>query len=245
MAIEATSRLWRSAAKSELLGTSIRVTDQQYPRLAAAAKKAATALHLETPPVYVAPSSSKVRAHALGTNHDAYIVVNNSLVERFSDEELVALVGNELGHIQNNHVVYTTALFYLTHSAMMFVRWIVQPAIMTLQAWARRAEITCDRAALLATRDLGVTLTALIKFEVGLEDASNFDVDEYLQQLPGTKKGIGRFAELFRSYPYLPKRVQALNVFADGALYKRVIGETGGLSAEEVDGQVQKILSMF
>lgn len=245
MAIEATSRLWRSAAKSELLGTSIKVTDQQYPRVHQAAVKAAKALHLEAPAVYVAPSSSKVRAHALGTNHDAYIVLNNALVERLADDELIALVGNELGHIQNNHVVYNTALFYLTHSAMMFVRWIVQPAIMTLQAWARRAEITCDRAALLATRDLEITLTALIKVEVGMEDASNFDINEYLRQLPDTKKGIGRFAELFRSHPYLPKRVQALNVFAEGSLYKRVIGETGGLSAEEVDGQVQKILSMF
>ena len=41
----------------------------------------------------------------------------------------------------------------------------------TLQAWSRRAEITCDRAALLSARDLEVTLRALVKTELGLPQA--------------------------------------------------------------------------
>ncbi|MCX5747722.1 MAG: hypothetical protein NT062_35100 [Proteobacteria bacterium] len=33
IAIEATTRLWRDVARTELLGTAVKVTDQQYPRV--------------------------------------------------------------------------------------------------------------------------------------------------------------------------------------------------------------------
>ena len=249
MAIEATTRLWKNAAKNELLGTSVKVTDQQFPKVYSAVKQASAALGLDVPSVYVAPESSRVLAQALGTGHDVYIVVNARAVETFTDVELLALLGNELGHIQNNQVTYSTALFYLTHSAVMFVRWIVQPAIMTLQAWSRRAEITCDRAALLCTKDLGATLAAMVKISLGLERDANIDIDEYLKQLPDTKKGIGKLAELFRSHPYLPKRVQALRLFAESSYYQRAVSPPGeraeGLTMEEVDQQVSELLSVF
>ena len=33
IALEATTRLWRDVARTELLGTAVKVTDQQYPRV--------------------------------------------------------------------------------------------------------------------------------------------------------------------------------------------------------------------
>lgn len=247
LALEATNRLWRSAARSELLGTAVRVTDQQFPKVYAQARRAATALGIETPTVYVAPARSSVGARTLGTDDDPYIVLNTELVERLEDDELLSLLGHECGNIQNNHVLYVTALYYLQHSAVSFVRWIVQPAIMTLQAWSRRAEITCDRAALICTRDLHITFNAMMKVELGLERAPAMDIDAYLEQLPGTRTGLGRYGELFRSHPYLPKRVQALKLFADSAFYKRLIGVDAvtGASADEVDRKVSEILSVF
>jgi Zn-dependent protease with chaperone function len=129
----------------------------------------------------------------------------------------------------------------------MFVRWVVQPAIMTLQAWSRRAEITCDRAALLCTRDLDATLAALVKISLGLEGDDQVNIAAYLENLPDTRRGVGRYAELFRSHPYLPKRVQALRLFADSAYYKSARGDdaTGAPSTDEIDIQVAEILSVF
>lgn len=247
IAIEATTRLWKNVAKTELLGTSVQVNDQQFPRVFEASNKAAEALRMSPAPVYIAPGSSSIQAQALGTNDDAYIVLNSQLLDHISDQELLALVGHELGHIQNNHVLYITALHYLTTSAAMFVRWAVQPAIMTLQVWSRRAEITCDRAALLATRDLDVTLHALIKQALGLEGAEQVNVEDYLTNLPDTRTGIGRYAELFRTEPYLPKRVQALRLFATSAYYLQALGETpeGAPSADDIDAEVAEILSVF
>ena len=65
--------------------------------------------------------------------------------------------------------------------------------------------------------------------------------------MPETSRGLGRFAELFRSHPYLPKRVRALRLFAESKLYKTAIaGDTeGALSADDVDAQVSDIISVF
>jgi len=245
MAIEATTRAWKNAAKSQLLGTSIKVSDQQFPRAYQALHKAARILGVEVPAMYAAPADSRIAAQTLGTDDDPYVVVNSALIDRLDDTELLAVIGNELGHVQNNHVVYTTALHYLTHDSVMFVRWIVQPAIIALQAWSRRAEISCDRAALICTRDLHASLSAIVKMSLGVDAQVN--IDEYLAHLPDTRKGIGRVAEMFRSHPYLPKRVQALQLFAESSYYKRLLGEDaeGAPSSEQCDAQVADILKVF
>src|SRR5262249_57620853 len=73
MALEATTRLWRDAAKAELLGTSIKVSDQQFPRVWEAARRAAEALHVRVPPVYVAPAGQNIKARAPGTHAPPYL----------------------------------------------------------------------------------------------------------------------------------------------------------------------------
>jgi Zn-dependent protease with chaperone function len=246
MALEATTRLWRDVARTELLGTAVKVTDQQFPRVLAAAKTAGAALHVRPPVIFAAPTSS-IKVKVLGTEDAPHLIVNLELAETLDDTELVAAIAHELAHIQNGHILYATALHYLNNSAAFFVRWVVQPAIMTLQAWSRRAEVTCDRASLLAVGDLDKTLAALVKLELGLDKGTAFNADEYLRALPDVKKGIGRYAELFRSHPYVPKRVQALRLFAGSALFAHVQGAdpTGKPSLPEIDKQVGDLISVF
>ena len=246
MAIEATTRLWRDVARTELLGTAVKVSDQQFPRVYEAAKRAGAALHVKVPPVFASPTDS-IKIKVLGTEDAPHLIVNLELAEKLDDTELVAAIAHELAHVQNGHILYATALHYLQHSAAFFIRWVVQPAIMTLQAWSRRAEVTCDRASLLAVRDLDKTLQAMVKLELGLDKGSAFNAEEYLKGLPEMKKGIGRYAELFRSHPYVPKRVQALRLFADSALYVQVTGgdATGKPRLDDVDKQVAELISVF
>lgn len=249
MALEATTRLWRDVARTELLGTAVKVTDQQYPRVWKAARAAGAALRVQVPVVFAAPTSS-IKVKVLGTEDAPHLIVNLELAEKLDETQLVAAIAHELAHIQNGHIFYATALHYLTHSAAFFVRWVVQPAIMTLQAWSRRAEITCDRAALLAVKDLDRVLQAMVALELGVDQGSAFNAEEYLRAVPDVpdmKKGIGRYAELFRSHPYLPKRVQALRLFAGSAMYAQATGgdPAGKPTLVEVDKQVADLLSVF
>ena len=246
MALEATTRLWRDVARTELLGTAVKVTDQQYPRVYHAAKAAGAALRVRVPAVFAAPTDS-IKVKVLGTDDAPHLIVNLELAEKLDDTALVAAIGHELGHVQNGHIFYATALHYLSQSAAFYVRWVVQPAIMTLQAWSRRAEVTCDRAALLAVRDLDRTLQALVTLELGLDRGSAFNAEEYLRTVPDLKRGIGRYAELFRSHPYLPKRVQALRLFAGSAMYAQATGgdPLGKPSLTDVDKQVADLISVL
>ncbi|MGE0550651.1 MAG: M48 family metallopeptidase [Kofleriaceae bacterium] len=246
MAIEATTRLWRDAARSELLAEAVKVSDIQYPRVYEAAKQAGAALRVRVPVVFAAPSQA-IKVKVLGTDDAPHLIVNLKLAETLDDVELVAAIAHELGHLQNGHILYATALHYLTHSAAFFVRWMVQPAILTLQAWSRRAEVTCDRAALLAVRDLDKTLTAMVKLELGLDQSAAFSAEDYLKQPPDPTRGLGRYAELFRSHPYVAKRIQALRLFAESALYATAIGHdpAGKTTAADVDKQVAGLISVF
>src|ERR1044071_7706217 len=247
MALEATTRLWRDSARTELLGRAVKVTDQQYPRVYHAAKAAGAALRIGVPAVFAAPSDA-IRVAVLGTNDSPHLIVNLDLAERLDDTALIAAIGHELGHVQNGHIFYATALHYLRHSAAFYVRWAVQPAIMALQAWSRRAEVTCDRAALLAVRDLDKTLQALVQIELGVESGAAFSADDYLRTVSDVKRGgIGRYAELFRSHPYVPKRVQALRLFAGSAMYAQATGgdPTGKPSLIDIDKQVADLISVL
>jgi hypothetical protein len=71
-------------------------------------------------------------------------------------------------------------------------------------------------------------------------------VGEYLKQLDEGKRGLGRVAELFRTHPYLPKRLEALRIFARSHFYQAWTGNReGGLPADEVDAEVGRVLSVF
>jgi Zn-dependent protease with chaperone function len=164
------------------------------------------------------------------------------VADRLDDRELVALLGHELGHVQNNQVFFATALFYLRHEAFFFVRWVVQPAVLALSSWSRRAEITCDRAALIAVRDLDVALASMVKTATDVADPR-----AYLAQLGEARRGVAVVADLFRGHPHLVKRARALEVFADSSLYKKLTGQTdtAGLSSEEVDQKVSEIVKVL
>jgi Zn-dependent protease with chaperone function len=246
MALEATTRLWRDVARTELLGSAVKVTDQQYPRVYHAAKAAGAALRVTVPAVFAAPSDT-IKVAVLGTEDAPHLIVNLQLAERLDDTQLVAAIGHELGHVQNGHIFYATALHYLRHSAAFYVRWVVQPAIMALQAWSRRAEVTCDRAALLAVRDLDKTLQALVAIELGLDKGAAFSTEDYLKAVPDVPRGIGRYAELFRSHSQVPKRVQALRLFAGSAMYAQATGgdPAGKPSLADVDKQVADLISVL
>lgn len=249
MAVEATTRLWNDKARDELLASS-RLSSDDQPRVWSAAKRAAEGLRMNAPAVYVATPTFPVRIAALGTDDQPYVVIRADVVDGLSDGELVAALGHELGHAQNGHVIYVTASHYLQHAAGFFVRWMVQPAMMALKAWMRRAEITCDRAALLASRDLETTLRTMVKLEIGFDKGD--EIAGYLDAEPATgDKGIGQrlgqVGELFKSHPLLSKRITALRKFAAGALYVQVTGgdPTGRASTDDIDKEVSDLLSVF
>jgi Zn-dependent protease with chaperone function len=257
LAVEAAVRLWQSVEKSRMLGTAIKVTPRQFPKIAKLAERCADTLRIPLPTLYVSPNIGSLNAHTFGTAEDPYIVINAALIDHLSETELLDVIGHECGHIQNNHVVYMTTLHFLSHAANAFLRWSVRPAVLALNAWARRAEVTCDRAGLICTRDLDASIGCLVKLALGSHKLySDVNLEEYLTQMDEAQKGVGRFDELTRRHPYLPKRVAALRLFAETTYFKSLTGSArggadaagaapSGTSKQECDAKVAELLSVL
>src|SRR5690606_30727097 len=157
-----------------------------------------------------------LNAATYGTDDESFIMVHSALVDHYTDEELRTVIGHECGHIHNCHVVYLTTLHYLKLVASAFIPWVVYPALIPLNAWSRRAEITCDRAGMLCSKNDQTSMRALTKLVLGSRKLyDEFNLEAFLEQHEEGRDGIGRYMEALASHPYLPKRVLAMRVFAE------------------------------
>jgi Zn-dependent protease with chaperone function len=243
LAVSSTVRMFKQVWRNQLLGNAVKVSDRQFPRIHRIAQRCADTLQIATPTIYIV-NQPTLNAGTYGTNEESFIMVHSALVDHYSDEELLTVIGHECGHIHNSHVVYLTALAYLTQIAGIFAGWIVEPALVALKAWSRRAEITSDRAGMLCAKDTAVAERALTKLALGSKKLyEEFNLDAFLDQYEEGKGGIGRYMEAFASHPWLPKRVLAMRIFAESELYRKAIGAgEGGLSMEVVDARVAALL---
>jgi len=245
LAAAAAVRAYKDVLRNQYLGTTVRVGPRQFPRIHRLVEECAATLGVAVPTVYIA-NSPFINAYTFGTDDDSMIVLHSALVDHFTESELRFVVGHETGHVQNKHVVYGTVLRLLKSSAGIFLRWVIPPAELALSAWSRRAEITCDRAGLLCCRDLEAATRTFVKLASGSQKLyGEIDVESYIEQLEEGGAGIGRFQEALSSHPYLPKRVQALRLFSESALYREAVGAgSGGLSMEEVDARTSELIQI-
>ena len=215
LALEATVRLWRSAARAELLAGAVKVSAKEQPLLHALTQRCAERLHVAPPTLYLAATNRAREAYTLGTEDECYIVVSGGLVDALTEAELVDVLGRQCGRIQNQHVLPATALYYLEHFASRYVRWIVAPALAALRSWSRRGEVTCDRAGLLCTRDLDVSTAALSKTAASDEAAA----------LRGAALGVFAESEYYRA---LSKLTGGLTPEACDARVAEILRGRGG-----------------
>jgi Zn-dependent protease with chaperone function len=245
LAAAAVVRTGKEVVRGQLLGQAVKVGPKQFPRLYAIAADCANVLSVPVPQIYVV-NHPMVNAFTFGTEEESFIVLHSALVDALDEKELHFVIGHETGHIQNKHVVYGTALTILTSGVLgMVLGPLVEPALVALRAWYRRAEITCDRAGLLCAGDLDAGVASFMKLAIGSRRLyEEMDVDEYIKQIEEGQTSMGRFSEFFATHPFLPKRIQALRTFADSELYRKHLGQDGGLSIEDVDERTSRIIAI-
>lgn len=246
LAVAATVRLFNSIVRNQLLGGAVLVTPKQFPKLYHLAKRCADTLGVPEQQMYVVQALGSINAMTMGTNEESVVIIHSATVDHLTEEELLFVIGHEFGHIQNNHAVYKTALYFLLNMVSAFVQWIVTPAILALNHWSRRAEITADRAGLLCCQDLEVAQRAMAKIALGSKELyEQLDLEEYLKQLEQSQKNFGRVAEFTQSHPYVPKRIEAMRLFAKSSYYRRQLGIEGGTNKTDVDDKVSDIVRVW
>ena len=229
-----------SAMRVMFMASAVKITPKQCPDLYAKLQVACTTLGVDMPDFFI-QQNPMVNAFTGGVDKSV-IVLWTGLVERLNDEELLAVIAHEVGHIHAEHVLYLTAarlieaLMNASVAALIpgseILKFIVSTGISSaLLAWARRAELSCDRAALLVTQNPHVIGTTMMKLAGGTF-ASRIDYDQFLEQAREFQKNydekkLDRFwADLLNaglSHPFPIWRVAEILKWVDDGQYTELM----------------------
>jgi Zn-dependent protease with chaperone function len=228
-----------SAIRVIFTASAIKVTPKQCPDLHAKLQIACTTLGVDMPDLFV--QQNPVANAFTGGVERPVVVLYSQLIERLTDEEVLAVVAHEVGHIHAEHVLYLTAarlIEFLAKSAVLASPLIpIVKEILTLTmrsallAWARRAELSCDRAALLVTQDAHVIGRTMMKLAGGTY-ASRVDYEQFLAQARDfqknyDEKALDRFwADVITSglsHPFPVWRVSEILQWVESGQYKELI----------------------
>src|SRR5436190_17272346 len=229
-----------SAIRVTFMASAVKVTPKQCPDLHAKLQIACTTLGVAMPDMFI-QQNPIVNAFTGGVEKPV-IVLHSSLIERLNDEETLAVIAHEVGHIHAEHVLYLTAARLLEALANFgaarlipgseILKFIISAGIgSALLAWARRAELSCDRAAALVVQDphivgrtmmklAGGTLTAKIDYEQFLEQGREFQenydqkkLDKFWADIPNA--GL--------SHPFPIWRVSEIIKWVESGEYEEVM----------------------
>ncbi|WP_305785940.1 M48 family metallopeptidase [Symbioplanes lichenis] len=226
------------------LAGAIRVDHRQYPRVYRLFTEAATTLDVaELPELFVA-QDPVINGRAVGLNQP-FIVVSTAAVEKLDDDELLTLLGHEIGHVRSGHAVYQTIMIILTRWVTQ-ISWVpvgaiaLRAIIAAMYEWWRKAELSADRAGLLAGQDPAASTRLLMKMAGG-GDLTQIDTAAFLEQAAEYQGGgdlrdsihkIGMTA--FSGVPVPVARAAELRRWVDSGEYATVLG--GDYERRDSDG---------
>ena len=160
-------RAWRLT----LLGSAVLVDERQFARLHRLLAEVGRSLDVsDLPEMYVAADPA-LSAATVGMDRPI-IVLSSGLVHHLDDDEMRFVIGHELGHAVSGHAVYRTllmrllglgGLLYALPGGAIGIRMVT----VGLLEWSRKAELSADRAGLLATQDPTAALRTHMKIASG------------------------------------------------------------------------------
>lgn len=169
----------------ENIATSIRVSDRQLPDLHASLLEACEILDLDVPSLYIKQNPVPNAYTMAIRGQQPFIVVHTALLDLLNPEEIQAVIAHELGHLKCEHGTYLT----LANLLLMATNLLPWGGLMTqglqeqMMRWVRSAELTCDRAALLATQDPRIIMSVLMKLTGGSPKlARQLNLDAFIDQ---------------------------------------------------------------
>jgi Zn-dependent protease with chaperone function len=223
---------YERALRQAYLGSSVRLGDKQLPHIWALEREVFNVLDIpEVPDLYLTQFPI---ANAMVIGAARPIVVLNSETVRLLDQDgLRAVLAHEAAHVLAEHVLYATALQILIRLSAQRLPMLAGLPLMAIIAalleWFRAAELSCDRAAAVVTRDPLAVCRVLMTISAG-EAAPELNLDAFMAQgLEYTEKGSGLeklsrlFTDLKLTHPMPVKRAHELLGWVREGEYDRII----------------------
>jgi hypothetical protein len=150
-------------------GSYLKVSEDQFPDVYEILKKACELIHLtEIPDLYIFPGSG-IEAFAFGSENPI-VLISRRTVDWLTEEELLGLIGHQVGHIKSGHMLYhdmvriLPTVGNLIGGSTLGIGKLFTGAIEKgLLQWALMSDLTADRAGLLTCQNLEDYLKLLMK----------------------------------------------------------------------------------
>ena len=203
-------------------------------------RQAATILDLpELPEVYVS-NQYVINAFAFGLEN-YQITLYAGLIDTLTEDELMAVIGHELGHVKCEHMLYKTVVYILRVFGLEFLRRLLPagtghlatiPLQLAILQWERMAELSCDRAAMLVVQDREVVARALSKLaggsqkifpEINLEEVLR-QAEEYEDSDEGIVEQLFKVQMLLtQSHPFPIVRAKEIMAWGESEQYQNIL----------------------
>jgi len=205
----------------------IRLGPRQFADIWVRAILAARILGLpKMPDVYIS-GDSQWNTYTYGTDTSAFIVLGTAILNNFQNDDLLFVLAREMGHCRAGHALWKTVSRFLvgdtsTHGllsngvlnaiSLSPTKWIQDAVDLPLMAWARQADITADRAGLLALGDEAQARRVLLAWSIrSARLLKQVNIEEWMKQEDASDDSMTRFSEMTTtSSMYTTRRLRLL-----------------------------------
>ncbi|RJL34524.1 M48 family peptidase [Bailinhaonella thermotolerans] len=232
------------------LASAVRTSETQFRGLHDMGRDAAYILDLHRIPELYVQQDPKAYAMAIGFD-EPFIVVSSGMLDLYDEEELRFIVGHETGHILSGHAVYGTMLAILTRLATR-VAWIplgyigLRIIVTALEEWQRKAELSSDRAGLLAGQDPDAALRALMKMAGGsrlheMNTEAFMDQAREYDTAGDVRDGLLKVLNLIgTTHPFAVSRFAELDRWRRGGEYDRILAGDYPRRADDAQAKISE-----
>lgn len=221
--------------KLQYTGGAIKVTPNNMSDLCYLAEEACAILNMPDVPQMYIYGSPELHAVTLGVENPL-IVLPSEAVERLSDEELLFIIGREIGHIKSRHILYQEIGLILPEMAEAFsaatfgLGGLISIGLRyAMMYWMQMSQYTADRAGLLACQNIE-TVTKVLAKSAGLPKKyeASYNLDDFVTQArefqgfnEKTFDKVLRF--LFKNHLWAVARANELFKWTDAGDYRSVL----------------------
>jgi Zn-dependent protease with chaperone function len=224
---------YERALRAASLGAAVRLGQEQLPSIWVLHRQVFNTLDIERVPDLYMTQFPLANAYAIGTERPI-VVLNSELVRILDDDCRRVVLAHEAAHIQSDHVLYRQALMILlmlgSSVRLPILAGLPLLAIQyALLEWSRSAELSCDRAAALVTRDPQTVCRALMVIAAG-EAAGDLNLNAFIAQAMDYSEGgtgLDRITKLLQdlrlTHPMPVRRVRMLLDWVHKGEYDRMV----------------------
>ncbi len=215
-------------------GSHLRVTKDSYPKIYEYLEYACKILDVKKVPELYIEWGYNINACTVGAENPI-IVLNSGLIDLCDDDEIMFVIGHELGHVKSNHMLY--------HMMAQVINWgidtipggslVASGLQLALYYWSRMSEFTADRAGLLCCQNKDASIRAFMKMAgMPIKQFNDMKYQTFIQQakdfkqldFDGMNKIIKTISIADDSHPWTVMRAAELLNWIESGEYDKYIG---------------------